>query len=78
MWDYSGRKDPTRLSSDELKDMEINDAVQAVTALTKKSIVPKEFETEPFSKTCPRDEVNAFLYSPCLLESVLAFVAIFL
>jgi hypothetical protein len=28
MWDYSGHKDPTRLSSDELKDIEINDGVR--------------------------------------------------
>jgi hypothetical protein len=64
MWDYSGSKDPTRLSSDELKDVEIDDAVRAVTALTKKSAIPKEFGTKPFSKSCPRAEVNAFLKYP--------------
>jgi hypothetical protein len=53
MWYYLGCKDPTRLSSDELKDIEIDDAVRAVTALMKKSVVPKEFRTEPFSKSCP-------------------------
>jgi hypothetical protein len=53
MWDYSGRKDPTRLSSVELKDIEIDDMVYAVTVLMKKSAVPKEFGTEPFSKACP-------------------------
>jgi hypothetical protein len=64
MWDYSGCKDPTRLSFDELKDIEIDDAVRAVTKLTKKSAVPKEFGTEPFSKACPQAMVNAFLKYP--------------
>jgi hypothetical protein len=53
MWDYSGCKDPTRLSSDELKDIEIDNAVRAIIALTKKSVVLNEFGTEPFSKACP-------------------------
>jgi hypothetical protein len=61
IWDYSGRKDPTRLSSDELKDVEIDDVVCVVTTLTKKSTIPKEFRTEPFNKACPRAKVNAFL-----------------
>jgi hypothetical protein len=66
MWDYSGRKDPTRLSSDKLKDVEIDDTVRDVIMLTKKSIVPKEFGIEPFNKTCPRAEVNAFFRYPLL------------
>jgi hypothetical protein len=58
--DYSGRRDPTRISSDDLKDIDINDGVRAVSALLKKDNVPKEFGTEPFSKAHPRTEVTAF------------------
>jgi hypothetical protein len=36
MWDYTGRRDPTRFSSDELKEAEIDDGVHAVTCLKKK------------------------------------------
>jgi hypothetical protein len=57
MWDYTGRRDPTRLSSDELKEAEIDDGVCAVTSLKKKSIVPKIFGMEAFSKSNPRTEV---------------------
>jgi hypothetical protein len=57
MWDYTDRRDPTRFSSDELKEAEINDGVRAVTSLKKKSIVPKIFGTEAFSKSHPRTEV---------------------
>jgi hypothetical protein len=64
MWYYSRRKDPTQLSSDELKNIEVDDTVRDVNALMKKSAIPKEFGTEPFSKACPRDEVNTFLKYP--------------
>jgi hypothetical protein len=57
MWDYTSRRDPTRFCSDELKEAEINDGVRAVTSLKKKSIVPKIFSTEAFSKSNPRTEV---------------------
>jgi hypothetical protein len=43
MWDYTGCRDPTQYSSDELKEAKINDGVRAVTSLTKKSPVPKIF-----------------------------------
>jgi hypothetical protein len=36
MWDYTGRRDLTRFSSDELKEAEIDDGVRAVTSLKKK------------------------------------------
>jgi hypothetical protein len=58
MWDYTGRLDLTRFSSDELKEAEIDDGVRTVTSLTKKSIVPKIFGTEAFSKSHPRTEVR--------------------
>jgi hypothetical protein len=57
MWDYVGRRDPTQFSSDELREVEIDDGVRAVTSLKKKSTVPKIFGTEAFSKSHPRTEV---------------------
>jgi hypothetical protein len=60
MWDYTGHRDPTRYSSDELKEAEIDDGVRAVTSLMKKSPVPKIFSTEAFSKSYPRTEVCIF------------------
>jgi hypothetical protein len=61
MWEYSGHKDPTRFSSDELKEIEIDDVVRAVSALMKKADVLKEFGTEPFNKAHPRTEVHVVL-----------------
>jgi hypothetical protein len=58
MWDYTDRQDPTRFSFDELKEAEIDDGVRAVTSLKKKSIVPKIFGTEAFSKSHPCTEVR--------------------
>jgi hypothetical protein len=57
MWDYTDRQDSTRISSDELKETEIDDGVRAVTKLKKKLIVPKVFGTVAFSKLNPRTEV---------------------
>jgi hypothetical protein len=57
MGDYTDRRDPTRVSSDELKETEIDDGVRAVTNLKKKSIVPKIFGAVAFSKSHPRTEV---------------------
>jgi hypothetical protein len=64
MWDYLGSKDPTRISSDELKEIKIDDGVRAISVLTKKTDVPKEFGTEPFSKAHPQTEVYVFLEHP--------------
>jgi hypothetical protein len=57
MWDYTGHRDPTRFSSDELREAEISDGVRAITSLKKKLTVPKNFGTEAFSKSHPRTEV---------------------
>jgi hypothetical protein len=57
MWDYTGHQDPMQFSSDELKEAEIDDGVRIVTNLKKKSIVPKVFGTEAFSKSNPCTEV---------------------
>jgi hypothetical protein len=72
---YSGRRDSTRFSSDELKESEINDVVRAISALMKKTDIPKEFGTERFSKAHPRTEVHVFLEHAYLLELVHVFVA---
>jgi hypothetical protein len=40
MWVYTDRRDSTRISSDKLKEAEIDDGVRAITNLKKKSIVP--------------------------------------
>jgi hypothetical protein len=58
MWDYTDRRDSTRISSDELKEAEIDDGVRVVTNLKKKSIVPKVFGVVAFSKSHPRTEVR--------------------
>jgi hypothetical protein len=57
MWDYTDRQDPTQISSDELKEIEIDDSVRAVTKLKKNSTMPKVFGTAAFSKLNPRTEV---------------------
>jgi hypothetical protein len=51
MWDYSERRDPARLSGDELKEIEIDDKVRTLTSLLKKDDVPMKFGTEPFSQS---------------------------
>jgi hypothetical protein len=57
MWDYSDRRDPTHISSDKLKEAEIDDGVRAVTNLKKKLTMPKIFGAVAFSKSHPRTEV---------------------
>jgi hypothetical protein len=56
MCNYTDHQDSNRISSDELKEIEMDDGVRAVTKL-KKSIVPKVFGTVAFSKLNPRTEV---------------------
>jgi hypothetical protein len=57
MWDYTDHQDLTQISSDELKEAEINDSVHAVTNIKKKAFVPKIFGVVAFSKTFPRTDV---------------------
>jgi hypothetical protein len=59
MWDYTDRRDPTRISSDELKEAEIDDSVRAITNIKKKAFVPKIFGVVAFSKTFQRTEVHS-------------------
>jgi hypothetical protein len=67
IWDYTDRRDPTRVSSDELKDVEIDDGVRAITNLKKKSTVPNIFGAVAFSKSHPRTEVRFLcLSTECL------------
>jgi hypothetical protein len=58
MWEYTDRQDSTRFTSDELKEVEVDDGVCVVTSLTKKMAVPKKFGREAFSKSHPRTEVR--------------------
>jgi hypothetical protein len=57
MWDYTDRRDLTRISSDELREAKINDSVCTVTNIKKKAFMPKVFGAVAFSKSFPRTEV---------------------
>jgi hypothetical protein len=46
------------MSSDELKEAEIDDGVRAVTNIKKKAFVQKIFGAVAFSKAFPRTEVQ--------------------
>jgi hypothetical protein len=59
MWDYTDRRDPTRISSDELREAEINDSVRTVTNIKKKAFMLKIFGVVAFSKTFPRTKVHS-------------------
>jgi hypothetical protein len=59
MWDYSDRRDSTRISPDELHEAEIDDCVRAVTNIKKKAFVPKIFGAVAFSKAFPRTKVRS-------------------
>jgi hypothetical protein len=74
MWDYTDRWDPTWISSDELEEAEIDDAVRVVTSLKKKSFVPKVFGAVAFSKSHPRSEVILFRLLPGCLRFVRKFL----
>jgi hypothetical protein len=58
MWDYSDRRDSTRISQDELREAEIDECVRTVMNIKKKSPVPKIFGAVAFSKAFPRTEVR--------------------
>jgi hypothetical protein len=58
MWDYSDRRDSTRISQDELREAEIDECVRTVTNIKKKNPVPKIFGAVAFSKAFPRTEVR--------------------
>jgi hypothetical protein len=66
MWDYSDRRDSTRISQDELHEAEIDECVRAVTNI-KKAAVPKAFGVVAFSKAFPRTEVCFLLWSNAFL-----------
>jgi hypothetical protein len=74
MWDYTDRRDPTRVSSDELKEAEIDDGVRTVTNLKKKSIVPKIFGAVAFSKPHPRTKGRLLCFSIECLSFVTNFL----
>jgi hypothetical protein len=74
MWDYTNRQDPTWFSSDELKEVEIDDGVRAVTSLNKKSILPKIFGTKAFSKSHPCTEVRLLRFLTECFRIVMDFL----
>jgi hypothetical protein len=58
MWQYTDRRDLTRMSSNELKEVEIDDGVRAITNIKKKAFVQKVFGAVAFSKAFSRTEVR--------------------
>jgi hypothetical protein len=59
MWDYTDRRDSTRISPDELNEAEFDESVRVVTNIKKKDVVPKVFGAVAFSKAFPRTEVHS-------------------
>jgi hypothetical protein len=59
MWDYTDRRDSTRISPDEFREAEIDDSLRAITNIKKKVFVPKIFGAVAFSKAFPRTEVRS-------------------
>jgi hypothetical protein len=59
MWDYSDRRDSTRISQDELREAEIDECVRTITNIKKKDPVLKIFGAVAFSKAFPRTEVRS-------------------
>jgi hypothetical protein len=58
MWDYSDRRDSTRISQDELREAEIDQCVRTIMSIKKKSPIPKIFGAVAFSKAFPHTEVQ--------------------
>jgi hypothetical protein len=59
MWDYTDHRDSMQISSDKLKEAEIDDGIRAVTNIKKNAVMPKIFSMVAFSKTFPRTEVHS-------------------
>jgi hypothetical protein len=53
MWDYSDRRDSTRISQDELHEAEIDECVRAITNIKKKSPVLKPSARWPSARPFP-------------------------
>jgi hypothetical protein len=53
----------TRISSDELREAEIDECVRAITNIKKKSPMPKVFGAVAFSKAFPRTEICLLSWS---------------
>jgi hypothetical protein len=67
MWDYSDRRDSTHISSDELREAEIDECVRAVTNIKKKSPVPKVFGAWPLARPFPAPRYASYLGRVLLL-----------
>ena len=72
MWEYSGRRDSTRISSDELKDEEVDNRVRQFTNLHRKDAVPKDFPKSPFDRDTARTEVIFDSFSSSCLSTLSA------
>jgi hypothetical protein len=59
IWDYSDRRDSTRISQDELHEAEIDECIHTITNIKKKDPVLRIFGAVAFSKAFPRTEVRS-------------------
>jgi hypothetical protein len=75
MWDYSGRKDPTQLSSDEMKDIDMDDGVRTISVLTKKPMCQRNLGLSLSARPTLELRYMFSLNIPCLLELAHVFVA---
>ena len=57
MYLYTGAKDNTRISSEDLKEKELQDEVRRLTKLTQKDYIPLEPNVRPFEASYPPPEV---------------------
>ena len=62
MYLYTGAKDNTRISLDDLKEKELQDEVRRLTELTQKDNIPLEPNVRPFEASYPSPEV-CFMFS---------------
>jgi hypothetical protein len=74
MWEYSGRKDSTRFTEDELKIDELDTKVRQFTKLHKKDELPRDFPTEPLEKNSKRTKVNLDSFDPCAFLCLLVIL----
>jgi hypothetical protein len=59
MWDYSDRRDSTRISQDKLHEAEIDECIRTITNIKKKDPVLKIFSAVAFNKAFPCTEVQS-------------------
>ena len=62
MYLYTGAKDSTRISLDDLKEKELQDEVRRLTKLTQKDNIPLEPSVRPFEASYPPPEVCFYAF----------------